>query len=35
LNILNNLNVIEDLDYDDKIKCIYIIKILKELENNV
>lgn len=35
LEIFNNKNIINDLDYDDKIKCLYIIKIIEELKKNI
>ena len=35
LEILTNEKMIESLDYDDKIKCIYIKKILNELKNDI
>lgn len=35
LEILNNKKIIENLDYDDKIKCIYILKIIEEIKKNI
>jgi hypothetical protein len=35
LEILNNKELLIFLDYEDKIKCLYIIKIIEEIENNI
>ena len=35
IEIENNKNLIENLEYDDRIKCIYIMKILDEFKKNI